>query len=587
MSDANPYAPPPATLPNLSLVDGLKPEDVKPGQIVDEWLGNLEAALNHGHAQLPALFTDDAFWRDQCVLSWDLRTPRGAEMIKYLTGSKSGLANLKSAKDGALAPMLVQRGPFTWIQSGITFETRFGTGQGCVMLVNTAAGEWKAWIVFTQLLKLKEAGPTATTDGTANNSPEPVDHTVLIIGAGVSGLATSAHLKARNISHLIIDRNPKIGGAWQTRYDSIKLHTPKAADAMPYKPYAADAPQYRDQKFMMEWFESYASSLDLPVRLNTTVQGAKFDKAARLWRVELSTNGQKVVSTTRHIVHAAGIFGEKPTLPPFAQSPEQTAKFGGTIIHSKDYKSPAATTANVKDARVVVVGAANSAHDIAADFASAGAKAVTMVQRSAVFSVSARAMRDVQMGLFTSGQLSVAEADLMASTFPFQVLRVFSVGQTMQMAAMDADSLAKIREKGFRVKTGEDGVGFVDHQYRWGGRFYIDMGAWELIEQGRIGVEFDEDGVVGLEDKGVRLGSGKTIDADVVVLATGFQRVGHLVEELLGKDLADRAGGWKMSHMDEEGERIGVSSSESYFLLDDDVDMLPHAVWYFFVAQRF
>jgi hypothetical protein len=45
----------------------------------------------------------------------------------------------------------------------------------------------------------------------------------------------------------------------------------------------------------------------------------------------------------------------------------------------------------------------------------------------------------------------------------------------------------------------------------------------------------------------------------VVVLATGFQRVGHLVEELLGRELAERAGGWKMSHMDEEGERIGVS----------------------------
>lgn len=119
------------------------------------------------------------------------------------------------------------------------FETDSGIASGIARLVPTANGEWKAHTIFTNLEDLKgfpeKIGPlrnSVTNHGkweeNRKKEAEFVDKqpTVLIVGGGQSGLDVAARLKALNVSSLVVERNPRIGDNWRTRYESLTLHDP-------------------------------------------------------------------------------------------------------------------------------------------------------------------------------------------------------------------------------------------------------------------------------------------------------------------------------------------------------------------------
>ncbi len=55
---------------------------------------------------------------------------------------------------------------------------------------------------------------------------EDADPTVLIVGGGHSGLDVAVHLKALGVTNLVIEKNPRIGDNWRTRYEALCLHDP-------------------------------------------------------------------------------------------------------------------------------------------------------------------------------------------------------------------------------------------------------------------------------------------------------------------------------------------------------------------------
>lgn len=130
----------------------------------------------------------------------------------------------------------------------------------------------------------------------------------------------------------------------------------------------------------------------------------------------------------------------------------------------------------------------------------------------------------------------------------------FNIPTTQKMSEMDRHLLDPMRERGYRVL---ENVGLVDQQFLKGGHFYINQGACEMIADGRIRVVNCEAGIMGFKEQGLVLENGKEVEADVVVFGTGFERMGSLVEDFMGKEVAERVG--DIGHLDEEGESIGVS----------------------------
>jgi hypothetical protein len=184
-----------ASIPALSLHDGLKPEQVDAGNIVDQWLSRLESCFQaKSFDDISSLFIEDCWWRDIVGLDWDFSTKHGQESIgTYLSTSTYHMSNLEQVKSGGLQPSLLDMDGMVWVHGGFTFKHPHGEGQGLVRLANVGPNDWKAWTVFTQLLELdfhKElktlcgVGSITTNADGVNGSTGREELQVLIIGAG-------------------------------------------------------------------------------------------------------------------------------------------------------------------------------------------------------------------------------------------------------------------------------------------------------------------------------------------------------------------------------------------------------------------
>ena len=192
-----------ATIPELSLSDGVKRDQIDPEKIFDDWLSKLGLRFSErSYGDLSDLFIDNCWWRDVLSFSWDLTSKHGQENIKtYLKSSANSLTDLSTIKLGGLKPVLIEIGPKIWIQAGFTFKNPHGEGRGVVRLASTDESTWKAWTVSTQLEQLnfqkeleskrtQHPGTTSTevpVNGVNGHSETKKRHVqVLIIGAGKS-----------------------------------------------------------------------------------------------------------------------------------------------------------------------------------------------------------------------------------------------------------------------------------------------------------------------------------------------------------------------------------------------------------------
>ena len=94
---------------------------------------------------------------------------------------------------------------------------------------------------------------------------------------------------------------------------------------------------------------------------------------------------------------------------------------------------------------------------------------------------------------------------------------------------------------GFKLDFGEDGTGWQFKYLTRGGGYYFNVGCSDLVVERKIRLvqisDIDE-----IVSDGARLGSGETIPADLVVLATGYKGQEHLIAKLFGEAIATRVG---------------------------------------------
>lgn len=305
--------------------------------------------------------------------------------------------------------------------------------------------------------------------------------------------------------------------------------------------------------------DHYQKVMGLDVELGVTVGKVDYHNSSRHYNVEIeSQDGTKRVVTPHHVVLATGLLSETPVRPEF----ENEVSFNGQIYHSASHQS-ASQIPNLEGKKIVIVGAGTSAHDIAQDFVTHGAKAVTMIQRGPQFVLSTEAQDNFVFAGWK--MMPTKEADLVGTSFPQAIALTLIVGATQMMAQHDAALLAEMEKAGMAIKRGEDGIGLLHHQLLKGGHFYIDQGACKMIADGKIKIEQSQEGVKGFDQKSVVLGNGTRVEADVVVLATGFHPAGQLTERIMGKEFSAKIG--EVGSLDEEDERVAVSVTSFYDIL--------------------
>jgi putative flavoprotein involved in K+ transport len=357
------------------------------------------------------------------------------------------------------------------------------------------------------------------------------DPTVLIVGAGQAGLAIAARLGLLGVDTLLVDMRDRVGDIWRERYHSLALHNQVKLNHMPYLPWPPNWPKYLPKDMIAGWLETYAWAMECNVWNKTAFLGADYDDATGLWTVRLTrADGSERVMRPKHLVMANGVAGR----PLMAKLPGLD-RFNGSVIHTHHYREGA----QWKGKKVIVVGVGTSAHDVAQDLHGHGAQ-VKMIQRGSATIASVKAAGLVH-SVYYEEDLPLPDCDMIAAASSYPLLVRSYQAAVEKMKQVDADLLAGLNARGFKLDWGDDNTGHQMKFRRKHGGYYLNCGCSELIVAGEIGLIQHEDTAHFVEG-GLLMKDGSVEEADLVVLATGYQSQEAVVREMLGDKIADRVG---------------------------------------------
>ncbi|MHA2937091.1 flavin-containing monooxygenase [Vibrio sp. RC27] len=181
----------------------------------------------------------------------------------------------------------------------------------------------------------------------------------VVIGAGQAGIATSEHLTALDINHVVIEKN-RIAERWRSqRWDSLVANGPAWHDRFPNLNFDdIDQDAFPSKERVASYFVEYVEKFQLPVYTGVEVNRVSPLEEDLGYTVETS----KGVIKAKHIVCATGPF-QYPSIPPIMPESESVSQ-----IHSSQYFNPG----QLNDGGVLVVGAGSSGVQIADELNRAG-----------------------------------------------------------------------------------------------------------------------------------------------------------------------------------------------------------------------
>jgi putative flavoprotein involved in K+ transport len=167
----------------------------------------------------------------------------------------------------------------------------------------------------------------------------------------------------------------------------------------------------------------------------------------------------------RHVVMATGVSGI-PVVPDIPM----LKNFGGTVIHASEYQDGEAW----KGKSALIIGTGNSAHDIAQDLHSAGAK-TTLVQRGSTMVVQVEPSAQLPYALYDEGP-PLEDCDLITVSVPLALAKKTHIALTEQAKKLDQELLDGLTERGFRLDFGDDAAGWQFKYLTRGGGYYFNVG---------------------------------------------------------------------------------------------------------------
>ncbi len=371
-------------------------------------------------------------------------------------------------------------------------------------------------------------------DRVSNESDRPVEPgDVLVVGAGISGIAAGDHLQHEcpSKSYAILEARETIGGTWDLfRYPGIRSDSDMYTLGFPFRPWDSDT-SIADGESILQYLRDTAREfgLDERIRFNQKLVRANWSTATDRWTVDIerADTGETVQMTCGFLFACSGYYdyaaGYTPEFP-------GTERFRGRIVHPQ-FWSPDIEWAGK---RVIVIGSGATAVTLIPSMADQAAH-VTMLQRSPSYILSlpqqdpiARVLRRVlpatwAYALVRWKNVIVTNAFYALSRRrPGLVKRLIRAGVQRQLPA------------GFDVDTH-----FKPRYNPWDQRLCLvpNGDLFEAVSRG--GVTIATGAIDTFTEDGVRLTSGQELEADLVVTATGLNLlpVGGIEAQIDGLDI--------------------------------------------------
>ncbi|MEN3793488.1 NAD(P)/FAD-dependent oxidoreductase [Fulvimarina sp. MAC3] len=513
----------------------------------EAWFADFEKTLAAGDAEAAAsMFAATSFWRDLVTFTWNIKTvenPAGVKDMLLATLDRVRPKNFQlsdePSEDGGV------------ITAWFTFETDIARGEGLARLQ-----DGKAWTFLTAMTELKgyeenrgKARPLGAVHGHDSdklNMRQRIDQEkktlgyetqphVVIVGGGQGGIALGARLRQLGVPAIILERRDRPGDSWRNRYKSLCLHDPVWYDHLPYLKFPENWPVFAPKDKIGDWLEFYTRVMELNYWEKSEAVSAHYDEAKGEWVVEVNRNGESVTLRPKELVFATGMSGKanRPKLP-------GEEKFKGEVQHSSQHPGPDAYA----DKKVVVVGSNNSAFDICSALHDVGAD-VTMVQRSSTHIIQSDKLMEYGLGDLYSERavesgVDTHKADMIFASLPYRILHQFQKPVYDKVKELDKDFYDGLEKAGFKLDWGDDGSGLFMKYLRRGSGYYIDIGAAQLIIDGKVKLASGQ--VKEFTETGIKLEDGTELPADLVVFATGYGSMNGWVEDLIDRDTALKIG---------------------------------------------
>ena len=195
---------------------------------------------------------------------------------------------------------------------------------------------------------------------------------VVIVGAGISGIAMAIQLDRLGIPYVILERRHELGGTWSINtYPDARVDTTSFIYQYKFEKHYPWTEYYARQAEVRKYLEFIARKYGIfeKIRFNVSAESGEFDECSSVWRLKVS-DGETV--SANFVVSATGLFST-----PRALSVKGIEGFTGTTVHSTNWSSDVP----VAEKSVAIVGNGSTGVQLLAPVAE-DAKQVYVFQRT-------------------------------------------------------------------------------------------------------------------------------------------------------------------------------------------------------------
>jgi cation diffusion facilitator CzcD-associated flavoprotein CzcO len=348
-------------------------------------------------------------------------------------------------------------------------------------------------------------------------APQQTEHfDVLIVGAGISGVGGAYHLTTQcpGTSFVVLETQESFGGTWLThRYPGIRSDSDLYTFGYRFKPWtgAPIATAAEILSYMGEVIEE--NDLDRHIRYRHRISSASWSSGDALWTIDAirTDTGEAVRFTTNFLWMCQGYYRHEQGYTPEWPGMES---FKGRIVHPQTWPEDLDYTGK----NVVVIGSGATAATVIPAMA-ADCGHITMLQRSPTY--------------FRTGRNAIALADELRElqideTWIHEIVRkkiLHDQDVFTQRSFNEPETVKQELLAGVRAYLGPDydiETHFTPRYRPWRQRlaFIPDGDLFQGISAGKASVVTDE--IERFTEAGILLKSGKVLEADIVITATGF-----------------------------------------------------------------
>jgi monooxygenase len=342
-----------------------------------------------------------------------------------------------------------------------------------------------------------------------------MDHVdVLIIGAGLSGIGAAHHLQDElsHKSYAILEARGAIGGTWDLfRYPGVRSDSDMHTLGYRFRPWV-DRKAIADGPAILQYVRDTARDADIErhIRFGHKVLRAEWSTPDARWTVHAEHDGADVVITCDFLLCNGGYYRYDQGFTPRFEGIEG---FGGQIVHPQHWPEDL----DYSGKRVVVIGSGATAVTLVPAMAEKAAH-VTMLQRSPTYVISLPQEDAIAIGL---RRVLPDKAAYFLTRWKNVGMQAFTYGLSRRRPRLVRRALRRIAVRSLPAGYDVD-THFKPRYDPWDQRLCLipDGDLFEAISSGDAEVVTDQ--IDTFTERGLRLVSGRELEADIIVTATGL-----------------------------------------------------------------